>query len=95
MPEKKTKAQIVGLGVVEGFEVGVAESTERWTEISLEDGSVLRLKPVVMGALRVEGHYDPEGNPIYSLKVNPVMTVVSVPDHLRKPAGASGTQKPH
>ena len=94
MPEKKTKAQIPGLGLVQGVEVGVAESTERWTEIKLEDGSVIRLKSVIVGALRVDGQYDAEGNPVYSLKVNPVMSVVSSPDHLRKPAD-SGTPKAH
>jgi len=47
---------------------------------------VLRLKPVVVGAVRIEGHYDPDGNPMYALKANQVMIVTSAPDHLRKGA---------
>ena len=91
MPEKKTKAQIPGVGLVDVFEVSVSESTEKWTEVRLEDGAVLRLKPVVLSAVRVDGRYDSEGNPVYSLKVNQIMTIVSAPDHLRQ--GGSGIQK--
>ena len=86
MPEKKTKVQLPGLGQVDGYEVGISESTERWTEVKLDDGSVLRLKPVVVGAVRIEGHYDPDGNPMYALKANQVMIVTSAPVHLRKGA---------
>lgn len=85
MPEKKTKAQVPGIGLVDVAEVAVSESTERWTEVHLEDGSVLRFKPVVVGALRLENRWDPEGNPLYSLKVNQVMVLVSAPEHLHKP----------
>ena len=95
MPEKKVKAQVAGLGLVDGFEVNVAESTERWTEVKLEDGSVLRVKPVIMRALRLEERYDPEGNPLYSLRINPIMVVTSAPDHLRQPPKDSGFQKPN
>ena len=91
MPEKKIKVEMPTLGAVDAFEVSVAESIEKWTEIRLDDGSVLRLKPVVLRALRVEGRYDSEGNPIYQLKVNQIMAVVSAPDHLRQ--GGSGIQK--
>lgn len=88
MAEKRIKAQVPGLpGVQEATEVPIKESTERWTEIHLEDGAVLRIKPVVLSAIRVENQYDQEGNPIYQLKVNQLMTVASIPDHLRKGAG--------
>lgn len=90
MPEKKTKLQTAA-GLIDAFEVGVSESTERWSEVTLEDGSVLRLKPVVIAAARIEGQFDPEGNPIYQLKVNQIMITASAPEHLRK--GGSGAQK--
>jgi hypothetical protein len=91
VPEKKTKTEVPGLGLVDGFEVGVSESTERWTEIRLDDGTVLRTKQVVLSALRLDGRYDPDGNPMYTLRINPIMTVVSAPEHLRK--GGSGLPK--
>lgn len=93
MAEKKIKAEVPGIGLVDAFEVAVDESTERWSEVKLEDGSVLRTKPVVISAIRVHGKYDQDGNPIYSLKVNQVMTVASVPEHLRKNAIATDTAK--
>lgn len=91
-PEKRIKASIPSLGLVDGFEVPVMESTERWTEIKLEDGSVLRVKPLVIGAIRVEGKFDNDGNPVYSLKMNQIVTVASAPEHLKKSAHQS-TQK--
>jgi hypothetical protein len=84
--DRKRKIPLPGVGMVDAVDVGVAESTEKWSEVKLDDGSIIRVKLAVVGALRVEGHHDPEGNPMYSLKANPVMTVVSSPDHLRKGA---------
>ena len=90
MAEKKIKAEVPGLpGMHEATEVPIKESTERWTEIQLEDGAVLRIKPVVLSAFRIENQYDQEGNPIYQLKVNQVMAVANIPDHLKK-----GAEKP-
>ena len=89
MPERKFKFDVPGHGLVDAVEVPVSESTERWSEIKLDDGTILRLKPVVLAAMRLEGQYDPEGNPMYSLKVNQIMTVGSAPEHLRKGGGAS------
>ncbi len=88
VPEKKIKLPMPNGQIVDGFEVGVKEANERWTDVTLEDGTSLRLKSVIMGAVRVPGQYDPEGNPMYILKANQVMTVVDAPEHLRK--GGSG-----
>jgi hypothetical protein len=74
--------------LVEGTEIAVKESVERWTEITLEDGSVLRIKPAVLSAVRIDGQYDPEGNPMYALRAGQVLTVFSTPDMLRKPEPA-------
>jgi hypothetical protein len=93
VPEKRIKTQVPLLGLVDAFVVGVSESTERWTEIKLDDGTALRLKPVVLEALRIDGQYDPDGNPMYALKANQVMIVVNAPDHLRK--GGSGSKGVH
>jgi hypothetical protein len=76
--------------LMEGSEVGVAESTERWTEVTLEDGTVLRIKPNVMSAIRMDGQYDPEGNPVYAVKSAQTVTVASAPASLRRGAGGSG-----
>ena len=83
LAEKKVRVPTAA-GPADAIEVAVSESTERWTEVKLEDGSVVRLKPVVIAAARIFGRFDPDGNPVYSLKVNQVMVVASAPEHLRK-----------
>jgi hypothetical protein len=92
VPEKKTKVDLPGKGLVDASEVAVNESTERWTDVLLADGSVLRIKPVVLAALRIDNEYDAEGNPLYQVKVNQIMTVTA-PEHLKK--SAQGSSKTH
>ena len=69
---------------MDAHEVNVAESTERWTEVKLEDGSVLRIKPSVVAAIRIEGSWDADGNPVYALKATNTMVVCDAPQHLKK-----------
>jgi hypothetical protein len=89
MPERKTKIPFPTptSPLRDGTEIGVKESTERWSEITLDDGSVLRLKPSVFSAVRIEGEWDPEGNPMYAVRAGQVLLVQYAPDGLRKPQG--------
>jgi hypothetical protein len=89
MPETRRKVTLPNIGVVEGIDVPVKETTERWSEVVLADGTTLRLKPNVLTVTRVDGHYDNEGNPMYALQSGQIMTVTNVPAHLRKPAGGT------
>lgn len=57
--------------------VEVKKTSEPWTEYELEDGSVLKLRSVLLDCTRVENEYDPEGNPIYLLRVNGVLNVIA------------------
>ena len=90
MPEKRVKIDVPGLGLADGVDVPITEATERWTELTLADGSVLRVKPNVLSVVRLEGRYDPEGNPMYAVRGQQVMVVASAPDHLRRTAGSKG-----
>ena len=63
--------------------VPVEESTERWTIIQLEDGTTIRLKPVITDVVRVPGQYDNEGQPMYIVKSANIMSVVA-PESLRR-----------
>jgi hypothetical protein len=71
-------------GTAEGVEVQVEESSERWSEFTLQDGTVIRVKATVTSAVRVEGQYDALGNPMYLTNITPVLSIVNVPDSLRK-----------
>jgi hypothetical protein len=90
MPEKKIKFPFPdptapgGMIMVDGNEVAVTESTERWTELHLEDGTVMRVKPNVISAIRIADRYDQEGNPMYAMRGGQIAMVVSAPEHLRK-----------
>ena len=65
--------------------VPIRESTERWSDIELDDGSTIRAKLVITRVLRLEGQYDPDGIPIYVVQSMNVVTAESL-DDLRKPA---------
>ena len=67
-----------------GFEVPARESTERWSEITLDDGTIMRVKVSVMAGIRIEGQWDKENNPVYVLKAAPMMDLVNVPGDLKK-----------
>lgn len=86
MPEKKIRVPFPNAAapLVDGMEVLVKESTDRWSDVLLEDGSILRIKPNVLSAIRIQGQFDPDGNPMYLLKASQTMMVASAPDHLHR-----------
>ncbi len=85
MAERKVTVAVPPTGEKkEGVEVQIEELTERWSEFKFEDGTILRAKVAIMSAVRVEGEYDPLGNPMYVTNVTPMFTIVSTPDRLRK-----------
>ena len=86
MAERKLKLTMPDGKVVQGVEVPVAESSEKWSEFTLEDGSVIRAKLSVLSFTRIDGEYDQDGNPVYVTKSSPIQVVVSAPDALRRKA---------
>jgi len=72
-------------GEIEGTRVAVTGQQEYWNTYLLEDGSKIRLKVVVKDILRIDGEYDPEGNPLYVLKSQQVLDVDSPDDLQRQP----------
>lgn len=85
MAERKVKVPYGESGkLTDGFEVSVDESTEKWSEYKLSDGSIIRGKMTVVSAVRIEGHFDPQGNPMYAINMTPAMLIAESPAHLRK-----------
>jgi hypothetical protein len=66
-------------GKVVGFQVGA----EYFNEYVLDDGTLIRMKPVLAEVVRMDGMYDPEGNPMYLVKTQNVV-VVDAPEKIRK-----------
>jgi hypothetical protein len=59
---------------------------EHWNEYVVDDGTLIRLKPVVTEVLRVEGQYDASGNPVYIVQSTNVLSV-DAPDELKRGGG--------
>jgi hypothetical protein len=78
----KRKIQVGGREV-EATPLSFTAAGENWNEYLLNDGTVLRAKLVATEILRVDGEYDPEGNPLYLLKASNVIAA-SVPENLRR-----------
>ena len=68
----------------DGTEVEITESTDRFSEFRLSDGTVLRAKPSITQAIRLPDHWDSEGNPTYSITSQLVVFVASAPDELKR-----------
>jgi hypothetical protein len=84
MSEKRIKIPLPTGETVEGIVVSVENSTDPWAEVQLEDGVVLRLKNVIVGAVRLVDKFDGEGNPLYILKNAPLIIHKNVPETLKK-----------
>lgn len=84
MAERKKAERIESENLPEGTVVQVAESTERFSEVCLEDGTIFRMKPIVTETLRVDGQWDQDGNPVYNLRVTNLIVIVESPAELRK-----------
>jgi hypothetical protein len=81
--ERKTKV-LFNDQMVDGMEVPVEESTERWSEVKLEDGTIMRVKMIVISVVRINEQYDPQGNPMYLTNMAPTVAIVETPPQLRR-----------
>ena len=82
MPERRVRINFAGQQV-DAASVDAAQATERWNEYLLDDGTVLKAKLVLTNVFRVDGQYDPEGNPVYVIQSTNVLSV-NAPEGLRK-----------
>ena len=67
-----------------GVVVPVTESTERWSEFQLEDGSIIKIRATVLEAIRMNNEYDAEGAPVYTVKSTNLL-LVEPAENLCKP----------
>jgi hypothetical protein len=63
--------------------VSVKESNEKWSEVTLDDGTKIKLKLNVISVERAIKKYDDKGNPIYKLKTAPLIVIDYVPESLK------------
>ena len=79
-----------GQPIQDGEDVDFDVVGEEWNTYRLKDGTILKVKLVLAGVIRLKNKYDPLGNPVYMIKSTNVVRVMDVPDALkRKPAPSS------
>jgi len=61
----------------------VVSSKDGWTEYKLDDGSIIKVKAVILEIKRAVDQYNLEGNPIYVMQQT-IISTVQAPDDLKK-----------
>ena len=70
--------------LIDGTEVDVIESIERFSDVKLEDGTVLRIRVAVQEVVRFDGLWDNINNPMYHVSSATMVFVKEAPDNLKK-----------
>ena len=90
MVERGTTMKDQSGKTVEGISVSVSETTERFSIIKLDDGTILRAKLSVNHAVRMDDLWDKDDNPVYIVNSQNIISVVESPESLKKnPPNAS------
>ena len=84
MAEHRRTVKDISGRSVEGIVIAVEESTERFSDVKLADGTVLKTKLIAIDAVRMVDVWDPEGNPVYSLKTSNIVAVSESPQELKR-----------
>lgn len=63
--------------------VDVTSSSEPWSEYKLSDGTILRIKTVVVEVRRSKNQYNADGDPVYTVKSANLLDT-RVPTSLKK-----------
>ena len=61
----------------------VVSQTEMATEYKLDDGTILRIRPVLVDVRRLIGQWAPDGDPVYVTKIGFAIST-QAPAHLRR-----------
>lgn len=72
---------------LQGTDMEIEESSEKWIDLKVHDGTRIRIKTVVNQVIRLDDAWDQEGNPVYIVKSAPMISIISAPDYLKKKVG--------
>lgn len=64
---------------VEATKVTIVETVERFSQIRTDDGSIINIKASPQEVFRIDNRYDDQGNPMYFVTSNTVVTIHSSP----------------
>ncbi len=68
--------------------IEIEESTERFNNVKLKDGTVLNVKTTILEVVRLD-QWDDDGNPLYGVESQTIVTLGNCPDDLKKPSEES------
>lgn len=68
----------------DGEEVDFENRKEDWNIYELSDGSILKVKLVLLNVVRSRDKYDPLGKPIYGVTSQNIVRVLKVSEDLRQ-----------
>jgi hypothetical protein len=68
---------------VSGASLGFDAKAENWQQYQLDDGSVLKIKLVLLDVIKLDGEFNDNGDPVYQFAAQQIVTVV-VPDELKR-----------
>ena len=69
---------------VRGVKVDIVESTERFSDVVLSDGTTIRVKASPVRVIRAVGYFDDEGNPLYVVTNQNTILIGNTPSHLKQ-----------
>jgi hypothetical protein len=85
MPPTKRKIRLVQNGPEKDAQlIEIQQADEHWNQYLLSDQTVVKMKLIATEVWRVDGEWDPEGNPIYLIKSSNVVTVNPTEELRRK-----------
>ena len=69
---------------VEGTEVSFDIIRQNWNEYTLNDGTTIKLQTITTSIVRIDGEYSNQGDPIYVISTQNIVTASNIPAHMRK-----------
>jgi len=78
--------------VVEADEIEIVSEEEYWNKYELADGTVVKVKPVVVRIVRLRDTYSQDGSPVYLVESKNVIGSNS-PDELKNLSGTEEVEE--
>jgi len=72
-------------GVIRLKPIKVNSAAENWSEYQLEDGTLLKARPLIMEIERHEEQYGPLGEPVYQIKAGVIFDIKPKMKSKKKP----------
>ncbi len=69
---------------IEGSAIQIRQSVERYSDVELADGTVIRIKPSVTQVVRLKERWDDLGNPVYIVASQNIVVIEKIDEQLKR-----------